>query len=68
MFDLENHKRKQEQKHEKHSVNVQVREIRLLSKIQTRFYNSINISYLYALKGTLFSYESKISEMEGNSN
>lgn len=68
LFDLENHKRKQEQKHGKHSVNGQVREIRFLGKIRARFYSSINISYLCALKGTLFSYESKISEMEGNSN
>lgn len=38
------------------------------TKFEQEFYNSINISNLYALKGTPFSYESKISEMEGNSN
>lgn len=47
---------------------MRVRGIRFLSKIRIRFYNFIIISYFYVLKGILFSYESKISEMEGSFN
>lgn len=68
LFDLGNLKGIWKQKHGKHSVNMKVRQIRFLSKIWTRFHNSINISYLCALKETVFGYKAKRSKMGSDSN